>query len=224
MKAIAVLILSLAAVAVWCGPVLKISPAGFSFGKFPANLTKEHRFTISNTGDAELSIEKVRVTCGCSAAELEKKKLLPGESTVLTARILKESISGPFSKGIFIHSNADNGRIQMLTVSGESVPLVTVSPQNKLYLGTLTVGKTVRQEFLLSASSPVKYADPVQTGDINAQIELEERPDNRLLVKFTWTPDREIPLFNCKIKIAIESPEEWNPIEISMQGQVKNNR
>lgn len=221
MKSWAILFLSAAGISIWAGPVLKIAPGSFGFGKYPANQSKEHEFTVSNTGDELLVIEKVKVTCGCSAADIARKKLAPGESTTLTARINKESISGPFSKAIFIHSNAANGRIQMLTVSGEAVPLVTVTPQNKLYLGTLTVGKQIQQEFLLTAGSPVEYAQPEISGDIEPQVKVETLPENKLLVKLTWTPEKEIQIFNSKITITIKSPEDWNPVEISLQGQVK---
>ncbi len=206
---------------VWCGPVLKVEPPSFKFGTYPANEEKEHAFTLTNAGDADLKIDKVRTTCGCSAAEVARKELKPGESTTLTAKIKKESIAGPFSKAVFIHSNAVNGAVQMITVSGESAPLLTVAPQDKLYAGTLTVGTPFRQEFLLKASQPVTLDAPAVFGDIRPEVEVEAMPENRYKVVVSWMPDRELAAFQCTVSFVIRSPENWNPVKITLQGQVK---
>lgn len=162
----------------FAAPVLKISPSsGFNFGKYPANQEKKHTFLLTNTGDELLKIDKIKITCGCSAADVDKKELEPGETAKLTAQINRESIAGPFSKGIFIHSNASNGRIQVVTLNGESVPLVTVLPQDKIYVGTLKTGRSFRQEFILNASEPTVWAKPKITGDIQPSVALEKLSD-----------------------------------------------
>ena len=192
----------------FAAPVLKISPSsGFNFGKYPANQEKKHTFLLTNT-------------CGCSAADVDKKELEPGETAKLTAQINRESIAGPFSKGIFIHSNASNGRIQVVTLNGESVPLVTVLPQDKIYVGTLKTGQPFRQEFILNASEPTVWAKPKITGDIQPSVALEKLSDRQTKVTISWTPEKEYSLFRCAVTLGIESPADWKPVEISLQGRV----
>ena len=217
MIAVAVLITGGAVAA----PVLKISPSsGFNFGKYPANQEKKHTFLLTNTGDELLKIDKIKITCGCSAADVDKKELEPGETAKLTAQINRESIAGPFSKGIFIHSNASNGRIQVVTLNGESVPLVTVLPQDKIYVGTLKAGRPFRQEFILNASVPTVWATPKITGDIQPAVALEKLSDRQTKVTISWTPEKEYSLFRCAVTLGIESPADWKPVEISLQGRV----
>ena len=217
MIAVAVLITGGAVAA----PVLKISPSsGFNFGKYPANQEKKHTFLLTNTGDELLKIDKIKITCGCSAADVDKKELEPGETAKLTAQINRESIAGPFSKGIFIHSNASNGRIQVVTLNGESVPLVTVLPQDKIYAGTLKAGRPFRQEFILNASEPTVWAKPKITGDIQPSVALEKLSDRQTKVTISWTPEKEYSLFRCAVTLGIESPADWKPVEISLQGRV----
>lgn len=205
----------------FAAPVLKISPSsGFNFGKYPANQEKKHTFLLTNTGDELLKIDKIKITCGCSAADVDKKELEPGETAKLTAQINRESIAGPFSKGIFIHSNASNGRIQVVTLNGESVPLVTVLPQDKIYVGTLKTDRSFRQEFILNASEPTVWAKPKITGDIQPSVALEKLSDRQTKVTISWTPEKEYSLFRCAVTLGIESPTDWKPVEISLQGRV----
>ena len=205
----------------FAAPVLKISPSsGFNFGKYPANQEKKHTFLLTNTGDELLKIDKIKITCGCSAADVDKKELEPGETANLTAQINRESIAGPFSKGIFIHSNASNGRIQVVTLNGESVPLVTVLPQDKIYAGTLKAGRPFRQEFILNASEPTVWAKPKITGDIQPVVALEKLSDRQTKMTISWTPEKEYSLFRCAVTLGIESPADWKPVEISLQGRV----
>ncbi len=217
MIAVAVLITGGAVAA----PVLKISPSsGFNFGKYPANQEKKHTFLLTNTGDELLKIDKIKITCGCSAADVDKKELEPGETANLTAQINRESIAGPFSKGIFIHSNASNGRIQVVTLNGDSVPLVTVLPQDKIYAGTLKAGRPFRQEFILNVSEPTVWSKPKITGDIQPAVALEKLSDRQTKVTISWTPEKEYSLFRCAVTLGIESPADWKPVEISLQGRV----
>ena len=205
----------------FAAPVLKISPSsGFNFGKYPANQEKKHTFLLTNTGDELLKIDKIKITCGCSAADVDKKELEPGETANLTAQINRESIAGPFSKGIFIHSNASNGRIQVVTLNGDSVPLVTVLPQDKIYVGTLKAGRPFRQEFILNASVPTVWAKPKINGDIQPAVALEKLSDRQTKVTISWTPEKEYSLFRCAVTLGIESPADWKPVEISLQGRV----
>ena len=143
-------------------PVLKISPSNsFNFGKFPANQEQRHTFLLTNVGDGSLDIDKIRVTCGCSAANVDKKQLKPGETARLTAQINRESIVGPFSKGIFIHSNASNGRIQVVTLNGEAVPLVTVLPQKQVVSHRQQICRFVLSTYIHGFFCPIRNCTSV---------------------------------------------------------------
>ena len=59
-----------------------ISPAAtVDFGTYPANEEKRQTFILKNTSTEKMTLGKIRTTCDCSAAEISKKILAPGEST-----------------------------------------------------------------------------------------------------------------------------------------------
>ncbi len=221
MKSPLLFILLAAGGGVFGAPELSVSPSTFSFGKYPANQEKKHTFTLTNTGDAVLKIEKVRHTCGCSGAEIDKNELQPGETAQLEAKILPESIDGPFCKGIFIHSNAGNGAIRMITLSGQSEALLTVLPQNNCYIGTVKPDAGLTQEFILVARQAVKYGVPEISGDIRPAVIAESLEGHKSRIRLSWTSAGKDSLFKCTVKIPILEPADWKPVELNLQGTVK---
>ena len=49
-------------------PRIRVEPEAFDFGKALPGKTLRKEFTLRNFGDAELVIEGVTTTCGCTAA------------------------------------------------------------------------------------------------------------------------------------------------------------
>ncbi|MEM9826749.1 MAG: DUF1573 domain-containing protein [Planctomycetota bacterium] len=64
------------------GPRIEVSEKGVhDFGKMAANASGEHLFTVTNVGDAPLTLELGESTCKCTMGNLTKDSLDPGEST-----------------------------------------------------------------------------------------------------------------------------------------------
>ncbi len=77
----------------------------FSFGEIKEGELLKFSFTIENRGDAALKIVKVRASCGCTAAEPEKKVLQPGDSTKIMVTFNSSHRSGLQRKHVYIYSN-----------------------------------------------------------------------------------------------------------------------
>jgi Protein of unknown function (DUF1573) len=190
------------------------------FGTFPSNKKQSAIFVIKNTGDKDLRITKIRKTCGCSATKLSKKIIPSGQSATLIADIKENSIAGPFSKNIYVESNAKNFRFLRLTLSGKAVPLVKVFPKKFLYLGVLTPGKSYSYSFKLKATQanvelrlmPSKANFPIQTS-------LKKLNTKEFLLTITATPKNLNNSLNAKIMIYIASPKGWPPINIKLIGK-----
>jgi hypothetical protein len=86
-------------------PVVRVDPAGFDFGRaLPArSLRKE--FTLRNSGDAELVIDGVSTTCGCTAAIAGAKRLAPGRSTPLTVTLETRDYRGHVERRVLVRTN-----------------------------------------------------------------------------------------------------------------------
>ena len=190
------------------------------FGTFPANKKQTAIFVLKNTGDKDLKITRIRKTCGCSATRLNQKVIRPGKTTELEADIRANSIAGPFSKNIYVESNASNFRFLRLTLSGKAVPLVKVFPKEFLYMGVLTPGKTKTFSFKLKTSQKnVKLQVLPPQSNFPVKASLKELKKQEFLLTVTATPKDFKKLLNTKIAIKILSPEGWFPIRIKLIGR-----
>ena len=90
-------------------PAAKISvePTYFDFGNALPEKTLEKQFSIRNFGDADLVIEKITTTCGCTAGLLadDSKVLKPGRSGQLRVRLQTRDYSGKVVRSVMVRSN-----------------------------------------------------------------------------------------------------------------------
>ena len=190
------------------------------FGTFPANKKQTAVFVLQNTGDKDLKITRIRKTCGCSATRLNQKVIPPGKTAKLEADIKAHSIAGPFSKNVYVESNASNFRFLRLTLSGKSVPLVKVFPKEFLYMGVLTPSKAKMFSFKLKTSQEnVKFQLLPAQSNFPIKISLKELKKQEFLLTATATPKKFKKLLNSKISIEILSPEGWEPVRIKLMGR-----
>lgn len=74
-------------------------------------------YSFTNTGDAPLTIEHVKPSCGCTAADYSKEAIAPGESGFVKATYNAKA-AGMFNKVITVRSNAG---IERLILQGEVI-------------------------------------------------------------------------------------------------------
>jgi Protein of unknown function (DUF1573) len=88
-------------------PKISVDPSSFDFGKALPEKTLEKQFSIRNFGDADLVIEQVTTTCGCTAALLdeESRTLKPGRSGQLRVRLQTRDYSGKIVRSVMVRSN-----------------------------------------------------------------------------------------------------------------------
>ncbi len=87
------------------GPKISAPEASFDFGEIVEGELVTHNFVITNEGDENLIISKVRASCGCTAAKPEKNELAPGESTSINVQFNSTHRSGLQKKHVYVFSN-----------------------------------------------------------------------------------------------------------------------
>jgi hypothetical protein len=94
-------------------PKISVEPASFDFGKALPEKTLEKQFSIRNFGEADLRIEGVTTTCGCTAALLDDahKVLKPGESGQLRVRLETRQYSGKVVRSVLVRSNDPENKL-----------------------------------------------------------------------------------------------------------------
>jgi hypothetical protein len=95
-------------------PRIRVEPEAFDFGKALPGKTLRKEFTLRNFGDAELVIDGVTTTCGCTAAITAETRLKAGGSTQLQVTLETRSYSGKVERQVLVRSN--DPKTPLLTV------------------------------------------------------------------------------------------------------------
>jgi Protein of unknown function (DUF1573) len=87
------------------GPRIRVEPESFDFGKAAQNKTLRKEFSIRNFGNADLLIESVSTTCGCTAALMDSKVVKPGGTTPLRVSLETRAYKGRVQRSVMVRSN-----------------------------------------------------------------------------------------------------------------------
>jgi len=98
-------------------PRIRVEPESFDFGKAQPGKTLRKDFTIRNFGDAELVIEDVSTTCGCTAALSAQSRVEPGGRTALRVTFETRSYSGKVERQVLVRSNDPKAPLVQVRVS-----------------------------------------------------------------------------------------------------------
>jgi hypothetical protein len=98
-------------------PAIRVDPDGFDFGRALPNKTLSKEFALRNFGDAELVIEGVSTTCGCTAAIMAASKVAPGGSTQLRVTFETRNYIGKVERQVLVRSNDPKTPVLTLKLS-----------------------------------------------------------------------------------------------------------
>jgi hypothetical protein len=100
------LMLFFSATSLWAaGPSIAPEKPIFHFGQIAEGTRLEHTFRFKNNGDSVLIINKVRSSCGCTAALLSADTIPPGEFGEVRTVFNSDGFSGSVVKTIYLHTN-----------------------------------------------------------------------------------------------------------------------
>ncbi len=87
------------------------------FGKIPQGKPVTYMFEVSNSSKADLKIDNVQASCGCTTPEWDREKAIaPGSTSKITVGF-NAAAEGPFTKLITITYNGTETK--QLTIKGE---------------------------------------------------------------------------------------------------------
>lgn len=125
------------------GPKIVLDKADYDFGQVFEGQKVDHVFRFQNAGDAPLIIDRVRSSCGCTAALLSATSLAPGEVGEVRTSFDSNRFSGDVVKTIYLYSNDATQATTQFNMRGTVVREIEISP-GQLDLGPLPAG-TVRE-------------------------------------------------------------------------------
>ena len=199
---------------------LSVSPVSFDLGRFPAWKAQARTFTVRNTGESAVNLLRVRSSCSCLAADFQPCTLEAGQETSLTVTIPANSVSGDFSKAVFLETDAPGQEFLKLTVSGTAIPAVEIQPRCEIYLGRLQPGEEQVCVFrLVPANSEMSLRLlPPNEGAGDADARLSRNDDGTYTLELKFTPDASRRFVLIQRQIAIDWQEEaLPPLEIKVR-------
>jgi hypothetical protein len=94
----------------------------WDFGKVKEGEVLKHDFLLKNESSDILEIANIHTSCGCIAAQAEKKSLLPQGSTTITATLDTQGYAGkPIKQSVYVHTDSADLSILKYTVTAEVV-------------------------------------------------------------------------------------------------------
>jgi hypothetical protein len=102
-------------------PRMSIEPMRWDFGRaFPDERLRKS-FSVQNVGDAELLIEGVTTTCGCTVARGYEKRIPAGGRTPLEVILETRQSSGRLEKSVLVRTNDPRTPLVEIKVSATVV-------------------------------------------------------------------------------------------------------
>ncbi len=154
MRSFSVFLLALLAVAmpgpVFSEPLPKIDVAEheFDFGEVFQGEKVTHVFTFANRGEAPLVIDRVKSSCGCTAALLSAKEIAPQEEGTIRATFDSSRFRGNVHKTIMLYSNSPGDEVSRFAIKGKVKPLTESDPA-RLRFGKIRAGSARQLSFTL---------------------------------------------------------------------------
>lgn len=167
------MLFSFAAFAQLVGPKAGAQITEHNFGDIKQGDVVSYDFNITNNGGDVLKIIDVRASCGCTAAQPDKKELKPGESTTIKVTFNSKGRKGAQVKTVRVITNDPEKsdinfviRCNIIVDQSNSQPsgASLFLPENQFNFGQVKEGTTVSHTFeLVNKGSDVLQIKDVRT-------------------------------------------------------------
>ena len=205
-------------------PLPRIEPeqAVFDFGEVMRGQTVAHTFVFHNAGDAELIVDRVKSTCGCTGVLLSEKNIPPGGKGTVKATFNSSRFNGAVKKNILLYSNDPSGQPMTFTVKGVVIIPLEANPA-RLVFGEVPVGqaKTISAVLTNQSAQTVELTN-LRTSNtaFRAEVDLSVLESNATTeLRVTATPDAKTTNLGGAVLIQIDQPG-IDEISIPVSGRV----
>lgn len=108
--------------------------------------TAKLSYLFRNTGAGPVTITQVKVSCGCTVPELDKKTYMPGESGTLTVTFDPANKNGSIARNITVFTDSELTPSETLLVRALVKPVVVIEPKIVPF-EAIQKGATASKEF-----------------------------------------------------------------------------
>lgn len=197
-------------------PNLSVSPEIWNFGTIIEGDTADRIFLIKNTGNAELTINNVRPSCGCTAVLLSAKDIAPGQAAELKVSFNSTGYRSNFEKYVYLTSNDPDEPSRTITIKGsvKALPKISINVEPPIWD---FVSASPEQPSALQFLIENRGVNPLKISSIDAQsdaisvstasADLESRKTERIDVNLK--PQAKIEEKEGYISVKIDIPYRY---------------
>jgi hypothetical protein len=203
-------------------PRLAVEEDVFDFGTVERGAPVDHTFRLPNRGTAELRVDHVKSSCGCTVAVVSEREIPPGGEGRVVVTLDTARLAGRTTKTVSVYTNDPDAPVVALSLTGQVTADLVVTP-SPLYLGHVRRGDAPRREVTIAPgrNGATYTVERVEHTNPAIRARLERRPDGpgqRLLVEID--PQMSLGRFNETLKLFTTSPRE-PVITLSVLGSVE---
>lgn len=132
----------------FAAPNLQVDSPRFDFGEVLQGEKVLHVFEFFNQGDETLKVDRVRSSCGCTAALVSEKSIPPGGRGELQANFDSTRFRDAVSKTISLYSNDPVRPVMQFQIKGKVLEAVAMAP-SQINFGNVVAEKPVRSTVVL---------------------------------------------------------------------------
>jgi len=223
-------------------PVISLNSTTYDFGTVAQGAKVVHDFEIKNVGKADLMVQRVAPSCGCTATQLANPLIKPGSTEKVRVTFDTSGFIGDKTKTVLIASNDTEHPEMVVTLKGRVITGYSVEPsrvdfgeispssslasRQKEIVFTVAEGADISITKITSLSQYV-VASPVVTQGSKAIVKVEILPtapkgDFRDRVVFELDGGRRAAV-NVPVNALIKGDLQLNPGTVSF-GVVNGNQ
>jgi len=191
-------------------PRLALEQGIFDFGTVERGVPVDHTFHLPNRGSAELRVDHVKSSCGCTVAVVSEREIPPGGEARVSVTLDTARLGGRTTKTVSVYTNDPDSPVVPLTLTGQVAADLIVTP-SPLYFGHVRRGDGSHHEVTVTPGRPGAHYAVERVEDtsrpIHARVEpRSDGPGQRVVVEL----DPEMPLgrFNETLTLHTTSPRE----------------
>lgn len=209
-------------------PKVQIDGSIFDFGSVPEGQKVVHDFQVKNVGNADLKIDNIVPSCGCTASSMQDSVVKPGEEGTLHVEFDTTGFKGEKSKTVRLYTNDPNDPTSTVSLNGSVEVDVDIQPA-RLFFGDVVKGEEPSRDVTVKSShskiakietnSPFLKIEPKSDGDKERTFTLKLAPDtrageirSRVIITLDELPPRVI---NVPVFASVKGPVQLKPSMVS---------
>ncbi len=182
------------------------------------------KIKIKNAGDKVLKILKVKPTCGCTTAPIDKKELKPGETATLDVKLNVNSYSENVHKSIRIMTNDPKNATKIVWLKAHVLIPITMKPRRYFYFPNMTVGSESEEKITLTNNTDKDitlwdFKTSPESLKINLNKKTVIKPGKSLQIVAKATPET-VGSYRGSVTMKTDFPQ-YKTLSISVFGRAK---